>query len=68
MTDPRVQKTADWCRHWGDVHGVDDMEAVAQLIERLAREKAELQAKVDELEDRIKWLEINWCNPNGDDE
>ena len=46
MNDPRVQKTADWCRHWGDVHGVDDMEAVAQLIERLTREKAEAEEKL----------------------
>jgi DNA repair exonuclease SbcCD ATPase subunit len=41
--DPRIQKTADWCRHWGDVHGVDDMEAVAQLIERLQARAAELE-------------------------
>jgi hypothetical protein len=29
---------------------------------------AQLQAKVAELTDRIKWLEINWCNPNGEGE
>ena len=26
-----------------------------------------LQVKIEELTDRIKWLEINWCNPNGED-
>ena len=25
-----------------------------------------LQAKIEELENRIKWLEVNWCNPNGE--
>ena len=25
------------------------------------------QAKVSELEERVKWLEINWCNPTGED-
>ena len=27
-----------------------------------------LEAKVEKLTDRIKWLEINWCNPNGEGE
>jgi len=22
---------------------------------------------IDELEERIKWLEVNWCNPTGED-
>ena len=49
--DPRVQKTADWCRHWGDVHGVDDMEAVAQLIERLQARVEELTKPVEDAEE-----------------
>jgi len=26
-----------------------------------------LLKRIDELEERVKWLEINWCNPTGED-
>ena len=39
---------------------------ITKRHEEIAIEKRDLQAKVEKLTDRIKWLEINWCNPNGE--
>jgi len=36
--------------------------------QNLLSETQSLRAKVEELTDRIKWLEINWCNPNSEGE
>jgi len=50
------------------VHRCEQYHNLAHSIAEYQRIEEELQAKVEELTDRIKWLEINWCNPNSEGE
>ena len=54
--------------HGKGVHHCEQYHNQAHSIAEYQRIEKELQAKIKELTDRIKWLEINWCNPNGEGE